>query len=63
MSKLLTVGITTLAVTGIVGVGSLSASALNGRNNGTEARTGFRQGNDQGGGHQTSLEARAKAIV
>ena len=62
MNKLLTIGITTLAVAGIVGVGSLSVSALNGRNNGAEARTGFRQANGQGGGYQTSLEARAKAI-
>ena len=62
MNKLLTIGITTLAVAGIVGVGSLSVSALNGRNNGAEARTGFRQDNGQGGGYQTSLEARAKVI-
>ena len=59
MKKLLTLGVATLAVTGIVGVSGLSASALNGQSNVTGAQTGSRQGNSQGNGYQASLESRA----
>ena len=64
MKKILTLGVATLAVAGIVGVGSLSASALNGQGNGTGAQTGARQGNvqGQGKGYQASLESRAKVL-
>ena len=62
MKKLLTLGVATLAVAGIVGVSSLSASALNGQSNGTGAQTGSRQGNSQGNGYQASLESRAKVL-
>ena len=62
MKKLLTLGVATLAVTGIVGVSGLSASALNGQSNVTGAQTGSRQGNSQGNGYQASLESRAKVL-
>lgn len=62
MKKLLTLGFATLAVAGIVGVSSLSASALNGQDNGTGAQSGPRQGNGQGNGYQASLESRAKVL-
>lgn len=62
MKKLLTLGVATLAVTGIVGVSGLSTSALNGQSNVTGAQTGSRQGNSQGNGYQASLESRAKVL-
>ena len=62
MKKLLTLGVATLSVTGIVGVSGLSASALNGQSNVTGAQTGSRQGNSQGNGYQASLESRAKVL-
>ena len=62
MKKLLTLGVATLAVAGIVGVSGLSASALNGQSNVTGAQTGSRQGNSQGNGYQASLESRAKVL-
>lgn len=62
MKKLLTLGVATLAVAGIVGVGSLSVSALNGQGNNTGNQTGSRRGNGQGNGYQASLESRAKVL-
>jgi len=56
MNKLITLGVTALAVTGIVGASSLSVSALSGQAN----STGTHQGNGQGSGYQASLESRAK---
>jgi len=54
MKKILTLGVATLAVAGVVGLGSLSASALSGQTNGTGAHAGS--------GYQTSLESRAKVV-
>ncbi|NCU40825.1 hypothetical protein EOL73_03660 [Candidatus Saccharibacteria bacterium] len=66
MKKILTLGIASLAIVGVVGAGSLSASALNGQANrtGTQAGNGqgTSQGNGQGNGYQTSLESRAKVF-
>lgn len=62
MKKLLTLGVATLAVASIVGVGGMSASALNGQGNGTGNQTSARQGNGQGKGYQASLESRAKVV-
>ena len=58
MKKLLTLGIATLAVAGIAGASSLTASALNGQADGTGARIGAGQGN----GRQSSLESRAGVL-
>lgn len=58
MNKLVTFGVATLAVVGVVGVSSLSVSALSGQANSTQA--GIHQGYGQGGGYQASLESRAK---
>lgn len=58
MNKLLSLGVATLAVAGVVGVGSLGVSALNGQGNGTGSHNGARQG----GGYQASLESRAKIV-
>ena len=58
MNKLLSLGVATLAVAGVVGVSGLSVSALNGQGNGTGSQTGARQG----GGYQASLESRAKVV-
>ena len=62
MKKLLTLGVATLAVAGIVGVSGLSASALNGQGSDTGTQAGSRHGNGQGNGYQASLESRAKVL-
>lgn len=61
MNKLLTLGVVTLAVAGIVGIGSLSTSALNSQNS-RGAQIGAHRGNGQGGGRQSSLESHAKVL-
>jgi len=58
MNKLLTLGITTLAVAGLTAVGTMSVSALNGQGNGVSNQTTSRHGN----GYQSSLESRAKVV-
>ncbi len=64
MNKLLTLGVASLAVTGIVGTTYLSASALNGAGNGPgpQASTQQRDGTGYGLGRQASLESRAQVL-
>ncbi len=63
MNKIIAIGVATLAVAGIVGVGSLSASALNGQMNGSRStESSARRGDGQGSGYQSSLESRAKIL-
>lgn len=62
MNKVLTVGVATLAIAGVVSVSSLSASALNGNANGIGVQMGTNQRAGQGKGAQSSLEARAKVF-
>jgi hypothetical protein len=63
MKKLLTIGVATLAVVGLAGAGTLSASAMNGQGNGTGTPgTAQHKGNGQGNGYQASLESRAKVV-
>ena len=58
MKKLLTFSAAGLAIAGIVGIGSMSASAVNGPGYATGDQTGMRPGNSKG--YQSSLEMRAK---
>ncbi|MFZ1483502.1 MAG: hypothetical protein WAS36_00605 [Candidatus Saccharimonadales bacterium] len=63
MKKLLTIGVTALAVVGLAGVGTISASAMNGPANRTGTPGSSQgQGNGQGNGYQASLESRAKIV-
>jgi hypothetical protein len=56
MNKLATLGIASLAIVGVVGVASVSASALNG------VRDGSGIGQGAGYGRQSSLESRARVL-
>jgi|JI6StandDraft_1071083.scaffolds.fasta_scaffold165495_2 hypothetical protein len=60
MKKLLTLSVATLAVAGIVGIGTMNVSAVNGQGNANGERAGMGQGN--GNGYQSSLESRAKVF-
>lgn len=63
MKKLITIGVATLAVVGLAGAGTLSASAMNGQGNRTGTPgTAQRQGNGQRTGYQASLDSRAKVV-
>ncbi len=66
MKKLLTLGVASLAVVGVVGIGTMSVSALNGQGNqsgiGLHAADGSGYGNGNGNGYQTSLESRATVL-
>lgn len=53
MKKLLTLGVASLAVAGVVGIGNMSVSAFNGRANGATT---------QAGGNGGSLESRAAVL-
>ena len=60
MKNTFKVGIAALAVAGIAGMGSLSASALTGNSTQQGAAGGHQYGTGQGGGRQASLESRAQ---
>ena len=62
MKKLLTLSVATLAVAGIVGVGTMNVSAVNGQGYANGDKVGMRQGNGSGNGYQSSLEMRAKVV-
>lgn len=62
MKKALSIGIASLAVVGVLGVGSAYAQTQAGPADGTGSRTGMQRGGGQGGGYQSSLEMRAKVF-
>lgn len=59
MKSLLTLGVATLAVVGVVGAGVMTVSALDGQQNTERAQAGPRDGSGHGYGRQASLESRA----
>ncbi len=60
MNKLATLGVASLAVIGVVGAASLSASAVT--RPAVHDGNGYSQGRGNGAGRQASLESRAKVV-
>lgn len=62
MNKLLTIGVASLAVAGVVGAVGANAYAVNGQADGTGEKYAVQRGHGQGSGYQTALESKAKVL-
>lgn len=60
MKKIFTFGVASLAIAGLVGIGTMNASALG--NLGSQSGTRQHSENGAGNGYQDSLESRAKVL-
>lgn len=62
MKKLLTIGVASLAVAGVVGAVGANAYAVNGQADGTGEKYAIQRGEGQGGGYQAALESKARVL-
>lgn len=62
MKKLLSIGVASLAIVGVVGAIGANAYAVNGQIDGTGEKYAMQRGHGQGGGYQAALESKAQVL-